>query len=596
MTGSTPGSGPVTVLYGDEAEKVWSVFWQKATIYGPQLAEVSRDGSVAVLCIEAAETPLPAGVSKLEESKCRNMVSLFEKMQDHVSANWLKSGRAGRVLVFYQGGSFLFNLDLTKDPSKRESYNLEPGSLDANSLMGQKLRLEKEHNRLNLEHKRLAEELVVLLHQAVNQEVDRLERLIGNNTVVGFDKLLQQWSQEATQRDSQLDIQTRKSLSEAMSKGLENELVRRQLDQRIVNGTGTKVADGTTPTRALAGLMASKLYGLSDARIGCPSGRWLYPEDIRKAAKEMILPPPVTPNNIEVAMMSLARFAAFIEADQDEHLRKMLEFFGVDREFFKTDMFATLLDLIGFGTHWREMGFARLELGHKLASALMFTDAPESVQAPWLAWSMILPDGIFGEVEIRRVWCLGDRPAVVLIKIGEHVGTLGLHVFNYSPTKAGGELHLDAGRSAAKTPATQKAFEALGAEYEAKFRRCLALLENLVRGVCLSMSDPAEWRKGDYYAKPSGSEIKKASKHKELPVGERYVLGQPVQIDLREEVLTQVRTGKVGGSSPTKLFLVRGHHRRQAHGPGHQLRKTIWIEPHWKGPEDARVLLRTYQT
>jgi hypothetical protein len=345
--------------------------------------------------------------------------------------------------------------------------------------------------------------------------------------------------------------------------------------------------------------MASKLYNLMSEKFGLPSGRMLTVEDIENSIKEMILPPLVTPNNIEVAMMSLARFAAFTESDNSGDVGAWLKKLGKSKlAYFMTSQFEGLLELIGFGTHWREMAFARLELGHKLAAALMFTDAPESVQAPWLAWSMLLPDGLFGEVEIRRVWCLGDRPAVLLIKLGDHVGILGLHVFK-EVTEVGAKLPLDPGpynpERGEKEPATRAAFVAMGEEYEEKFRRCIPMLENLVRGACLALSDPSDWRKGDYYGKASGSEIKKASKHKELPVGERYVLGHPVQIDLREEVLDHVRTGRVGGGSPTKLFLVRGHHRQQAHGHGRLQRKTIWIEPHWKGPEDARVLLRPHQ-
>lgn len=42
-------------------------------------------------------------------------------------------------------------------------------------------------------------------------------------------------------------------------------------------------------------------------------------------------------------------------------------------------------------------------------------------------------------------------------------------------------------------------------------------------------------------------------------------------------------------------FVVRGHWRMQAHGPGRQLRKRVWIKPHWKGPDYAeRVVAHTY--
>ena len=34
---------------------------------------------------------------------------------------------------------------------------------------------------------------------------------------------------------------------------------------------------------------------------------------------------------------------------------------------------------------------------------------------------------------------------------------------------------------------------------------------------------------------------------------------------------------------------VQGHWRRQVHGEGRSLRKTIWIQPFWRGPEDGAM-------
>ncbi len=41
-------------------------------------------------------------------------------------------------------------------------------------------------------------------------------------------------------------------------------------------------------------------------------------------------------------------------------------------------------------------------------------------------------------------------------------------------------------------------------------------------------------------------------------------------------------------------YIVRGHYRNQAHGPGRRDRKMIWIEPHWKGPEEGAAIVHTY--
>jgi hypothetical protein len=618
-------SGPV-ILHGEEAEKVWATFWKEALPHGQKLAKVCRTGTAAVLALGLPKGILKPGqaVHSLDEGMRKNLIKQFEETGDRVTAEFLKSDRPGRVIAFYGEASFLLNLDLTKDPTKRESYSIEPGSLDADRIkdpnggaaLAAKLtqlgRL-REFDMLETKIRDLKRaealehgELRKLTESVAQEEVDLLETIMPGHEIT-FGELFLAWAKETSPPPAYgADRKVRKIIADQLTSDIEGEIRQRGLDRWITDatggsetlGTGIRVK-GTEPVHALASLMSSKLYDLLDTleKFGLPSGRMLSQEDIAKAIKEMILPPLVTPNNIEVAMMSLARFSAFTESDRSADVRSWLKHLGKSRlAYFEDSQFGALLDMLGFGSHWRSMAFARLELGHKLAAALMFTDAPESVQAPWLAWSLILPDGLLGEVDIRRVWCLGDRPAVLLVKLGDHVGTLGLHVFK---PREDGNLGIDPGPYnpdlGEKIPKTRAAFEAMGKEYEEKFLRTLPMLQNLIRGVCLALSDPAEWRKGDYYGRPSGSEIKKASKHKELPVGERYVLGHPVQIDLREEVLEHVRTGRVGGGSPTKLFLVRGHHRRQAHGPGHQLRKTIWVEPFWKGPEDARVLLRPHQ-
>ena len=41
-------------------------------------------------------------------------------------------------------------------------------------------------------------------------------------------------------------------------------------------------------------------------------------------------------------------------------------------------------------------------------------------------------------------------------------------------------------------------------------------------------------------------------------------------------------------------FLVRGHWRHQAHGPGRSLRRLMWIRPFYKGPEMADLVNRPY--
>jgi hypothetical protein len=89
---------------------------------------------------------------------------------------------------------------------------------------------------------------------------------------------------------------------------------------------------------------------------------------------------------------------------------------------------------------------------------------------------------------------------------------------------------------------------------------------------------------------------KKNPKRKKVIVlgeGESYTFGLPVTVDVREHVRDFIasdvkRVCKV-------RWIVRGHWRDQACGPGRQLRKRIWIEPHEKGKLDAPRMVRTHK-
>lgn len=52
--------------------------------------------------------------------------------------------------------------------------------------------------------------------------------------------------------------------------------------------------------------------------------------------------------------------------------------------------------------------------------------------------------------------------------------------------------------------------------------------------------------------------------------------------------------GGKGGGKPLVRFMVRGHWRRQPHGPDSQDRKLIWIRPYYKGPDLAATINKPY--
>lgn len=78
-----------------------------------------------------------------------------------------------------------------------------------------------------------------------------------------------------------------------------------------------------------------------------------------------------------------------------------------------------------------------------------------------------------------------------------------------------------------------------------------------------------------------------------------WVLGREIKLpkDMRDAARAFAELGRPEVRWRTHArFVVRGHWRRQAVGKGRAERKTIWIHPFWKGPENAAVALaRLYE-
>lgn len=71
-----------------------------------------------------------------------------------------------------------------------------------------------------------------------------------------------------------------------------------------------------------------------------------------------------------------------------------------------------------------------------------------------------------------------------------------------------------------------------------------------------------------------------------------YEVGRDIKLPGPLSVLQSLGTA---GWKVHSRFMVRGHPREQACGPGQKEHRKIWIEPYWKGPKDAAASLeRTY--
>jgi len=314
-------------------------------------------------------------------------------------------------------------------------------------------------------------------------------------------------------------------------------------------------------------------------------------EDVIRRASELTLPPDWSTRNSEVAMMAYAHLVAplsdrakdeverchlvtfMIRAAEDfvEKRERHVDGSAIEgRERFINAM-RRLRGVVGskgsyrrplitFGHHWRLSAFARLEISHKLAAALCCTDVPPDVEvrAPWGAWSLVLPDGLLSsqDCELRRIWIIGTDP----VEFVDYRGEISMFELTCGPE---------------------------GSEAFA------GIVRNLIRGACLALSNPEDFRKENQHG-PTARASHKSNRHGPPDLQQaRFLLSAPVKVDLREH-LRGVLSGRKG-ASPTVQFLVRGHWRNQAHGPKNTLRKTMWIQPFWKGPEESRILLRQHR-
>lgn len=250
---------------------------------------------------------------------------------------------------------------------------------------------------------------------------------------------------------------------------------------------------------------------------------------------------------------------------------------------------------------WADQAFPVIRMGHRYAAALMSTKIPKlDIRPPWKAFVIEVPEGLLWSSDED-----GTRCPIVLIKCWYHKnltadGGLRDALSFTAISLPGGD----------KSPPTLQRYcqsieelqsgeiqedvhddlrSAFAIDLDDGDERTLAALTRLVLNSCLAMSNPED-------VKPMGKHPTgwtKGPGRSDEPLLRAFMLGRDVKVDCRPALKDYLDGRK--RSLMTVQFLVRGHWRNQAFGEGLQQRKSIWIEPHWKGPEDALILSRGHQ-
>lgn len=255
-----------------------------------------------------------------------------------------------------------------------------------------------------------------------------------------------------------------------------------------------------------------------------------------------------------------------------------------------------------FSARWVQQAMPVVEVGHKLAAALLCStphpSAKEFFQSPWKAWLIRVPPGLIQMLDSSRLH-MEDMQTIKVYTLVNQEGNL---VWNYIASSNSMHIQLPSlsGDSIFDSIDDFVTYENEN-ENEIKIDqidvRAVALASRLIRGCTMMLVDPMErlaYRQASGVSsktlKMRAAKFGKSASHQPHWI-DRYVITAPVTVDLRETV----RKYMVGErASPSVQSLVRGHWRAQAHGPKRLLRKMIWIEPHFRGDETLPIATRPH--
>lgn len=217
-----------------------------------------------------------------------------------------------------------------------------------------------------------------------------------------------------------------------------------------------------------------------------------------------------------------------------------------------------------WATEWCSSGFPRVHLGHKHAASLMATNTRhESIpgaRSPWRGLLVDVPAGLLSESSIvEHVGILAGTDIIALLPL--RIDGDPLMIFEYGSVAEFGDF------SDKRNPEVM-------------------LLARLALGVCMEMTSTT-YKGGSLRPQP----VKRDPRTGE-PRTWTFQLTRDVKVDCRDAVraYSQGRTH----ASPSVQCLVRGHWKQQTCGKGGSERKNIFVEPYWRGPEDAHIALRKH--
>jgi hypothetical protein len=260
---------------------------------------------------------------------------------------------------------------------------------------------------------------------------------------------------------------------------------------------------------------------------------------------------------------------------------------------------------VHFLARWLDVAMPTFELTRDLLAALILTDPGdvdgEDVRFPFPSFVVAIPGdfwtivGVSGAVErVAMLVVHSYRTFWVSDPDGPEKDFLMLSAFS-----AGGTNLWDRTGGIPTSGSIREWLELRhdpGAGVTPDEERLQILMRRVAANVALYVAEKGRGKRRG----PSGSRSRKRRSARrrarlDKPKPTTWVLGSEVKLDA--PTVAAARDDLDGGArwSVSKRFVVRGHFRNQAHGPGRTLRKRIFVAPFWKGPRDAPRLADLYR-
>jgi hypothetical protein len=267
---------------------------------------------------------------------------------------------------------------------------------------------------------------------------------------------------------------------------------------------------------------------------------------------------------------------------------------GIDNEFFSTIESTHAL----VAAKWIHCGAPKLVTDEKFAAALMCSSVDEnladSLEVPWKSFRVDIPPRLLGyhggwfDYVLIAFFEFENAPIAHLILNGARLKDDGVY-FTTTLAKANSMATLLLDREL-----QGQTFEGRSSDNESELdgkARCMRMAIRLVVGLLCTLQ----------YSDNFKSVPKKLSDSRQCirsgpPTHRTFLIGRPIKVDARPAVWKFLKPTSGKRKAPASVqTLVRGHYKRQVIGISKTGRKVIWIEPYWRGPEDAPILSRPFK-